>query len=162
MTEEMEKTKAKRLYLGLNLTNPAITLTVKNRKKIIPFVDALWTIVLYTNAQGESVYAAFSTKYRSEPNLIGAHKDIILNFSFGDDRKFSVSVDGETLSPDRIRRLSFFANTDMGTALVSFYPGMIEDAQPFIAFFSRKKEMRIIARHMAASWLHELWGLKDE
>lgn len=157
--ESAEKFMKGQLFVvQFSVEHPYVFLLDEGRQRNI-FIYAIWGFVKHMDANGKPITAAFVTKYRSEPGLAGPYKEIGLAFHFGRDCDFSASVDGESLEKERILRMCFFANTDHGVALASFYPAMGKDAQMFVSVYSNKKKVRIIAQHLAAAWLHEIWGM---
>ena len=61
---------------------------------------------------------------------------------------------------DDILRLSFFAMTDRGVLLVSFYPSLKDFARPLVMFVSKKPSAITLAQHFGASWMLEIYKKK--
>ena len=150
----MQKTIRAEISAGL----PPIVFVLEGDKQRLAFVDAAWGILQFLDNNGREFEMAFTAKYRSQTSLVGPFEKTVFRFDFGNPEGFSVEADGKSLKPEDILRLCFFARTDFGVALVSFYPAMVEDAQEYVAVFSKRKNMRVLAQHFAVSWLHEIWG----
>ncbi len=124
------------------------------------FVDSAWGFIQFGQDEETLNTVSFFGKYRSLTTLSDSCQDLHYTFAFGHHIGLGVRVNGEPLPSEQIRWLTFFANTDFGTILVSFCPFIAEDAQPLIMEFSAKKRWRQKAQHLAVAWLHAIWGMQ--
>lgn len=136
--------------------------SVRNGHELRLFVDSLWGFVRHKNSDGASATEAFTFKYRSTPAFHGACEKVSFSFAFGKYIGIAIQLDGRLLQGEQIEQVAFFSNTDGGTMLVSFCPFLDEDARPLVMEFSSKKRWRVAAQHLAAAWLHAIWGLKSQ
>ena len=161
--EKLEKEiveKGHVIRVSMNAEAVHVTFADRHGENVL-FVHSAWLLLKHGVPNGEPITAAFFGKYRSVPGLVGPYGNIDLRLAFGEHIGFSADVDGHALQQPTIRRLGFFADTDIGVILVSFQPTLAEDARPLVMLHIQKKRWRIAAQHLAAAWLHEIWGLAE-
>ena len=108
----------------------------------------------------DNAIISFWTMQRFEMAYSGESEKIAFHFLFGKKQKFQVLIDDDEVAIERIERLSFYAHTDLGTILVSYCPAFSEDARPLAMVATTNKRLSIFLQHLAAAWLHEIWGKK--
>lgn len=120
------------------------------------FVYRMFGFVCYRDADAHVQQPQFA--YREGAEVMLTEKDSAeLEFSEGTMQEIRVRMDDESIAKKQLLRIGFYAMTDVGYVLVSFYPTIEAFARPLIMFFSNKKSEIAMAQHMSAAWLESMF-----
>ena len=125
------------------------------------FIYAMWGFVSYETSDHQVRDAVFTAKYRSKPAIDGPCEKVELLFTFGTYQSFGLVLDDSNVPSTLIRQLAFFAATNRGTILLSFCPAIGKDALELVVSVSDNTDFGIVVQHLAAFWLHRIWGSEE-
>lgn len=128
-------------------------------EKEVLYVYRMQGIVFYNDDYGNE--CQHHMLYR-DGGLVSEVGGSVTAWEFSHDvfETFKIFIEGQQLRSDAITRVGFYALTDVGTILFSFYPTLKKAARPWVMFFSNKSKDVAVAQHLSASWFAEMITLE--
>ena len=128
-------------------------------EKEVVYVYRMLGFVMYSDSDGNE--CQYHMMYRDGGTVEEVGEPVTAwEFSHDVFESFKIFIDGQQLKSDAILRVGFYAMTDVGTILFSFYPTLKTLARPWVMFFSDKSRDIAFAQHISTAWLGEMLALE--
>ena len=127
-----------------------------------PFCFEVFAIVVRKSSEGTR-FALVHTCKSCEPVVAGDDLRRIC-FQRGAFDQIRIELDDGVVPADELLRLCFFAWSDVGSFVISLYPGAKQFARELLFHHSHSPKGVAFAQHLAASWVLEAYAsfLKGE
>lgn len=146
--------KKREFFVSLKEGDISITEDVAGKKREL-YLYQMFLLIFWQNAESEKCSHVFYQNGR-KPIFDGEPLQS-LHFVNSDVQMVEADSVEEHISLNVILRLSFFAMTDKGAILISFYPSLSAFARQLIMFSSHKPLAVALAQHFSASWMLEIY-----